>query len=260
MIVEKQFLNRLKDFGLNSYEAKLWTALLSRGVASAGELSDISNVPRSRTYDVLESLERKGFIIMKLGKPIKYIAVTPAEVTERVKKNVQQEAAQQEEQLSQLQESDVLRDLITLHKQGLDVVDPADLTGVVKGRQNIISHLQSLIKNAEKSISIMTTSNGLNNKLALTSALSKAKDRGVSVRILAPSSKNPDAAKVLAAACSLRNTKQPVSRFCIVDGKNVTLMALDDAHPNYDFGIWVSTESFAKGFQNVFETAWDAAA
>lgn len=29
MIVQKDFLNKLKDFGLNSYESKLWTALLS---------------------------------------------------------------------------------------------------------------------------------------------------------------------------------------------------------------------------------------
>ncbi|MBI2124989.1 TrmB family transcriptional regulator [Candidatus Woesearchaeota archaeon] len=79
MIVQKEFLDKLKDFGLNSYERKLWIALLSRGVSSAGELSDISNVPRSRAYDVLESLEKKGFIVVKVGKPIKYLAVSPSE-------------------------------------------------------------------------------------------------------------------------------------------------------------------------------------
>src|SRR3989344_5733735 len=88
MIVQKDFLNKLKDFGLNSYESKLWVALLSRGVSTAGELSDISSVPRSRAYDVLESLEKKGFIVMKVGKPIKYLAVPPAEVVERVKKHI----------------------------------------------------------------------------------------------------------------------------------------------------------------------------
>ena len=92
MIVQKDFLNKLKDFGLNSYESKLWIALLSRGVSTAGELSDISNVPRSRAYDVLESLEKKGFIVMKVGKPIKYLAVPPTEVIERVKKKVLEEA------------------------------------------------------------------------------------------------------------------------------------------------------------------------
>lgn len=31
MIMQKDFLNKLRGFGLNSYEAKLWAALLSRG-------------------------------------------------------------------------------------------------------------------------------------------------------------------------------------------------------------------------------------
>ncbi|MBS3095823.1 hypothetical protein J4480_00115, partial [Candidatus Woesearchaeota archaeon] len=46
-ISEKQ----IKNFGINGYEVKIWTALLSRGVSTAGELSDIANVPRSRSYD-----------------------------------------------------------------------------------------------------------------------------------------------------------------------------------------------------------------
>ena len=108
MIIQKDFLNKLKDFGLNSYESKLWIALLSRGVSTAGELSDISNVPRSRAYDVLESLEKKGFIIVKVGKPIKYLAVTPNEVVERVKKKVLEEAEQRNQVLSQLKDSEVL--------------------------------------------------------------------------------------------------------------------------------------------------------
>ena len=90
MIVKEEFLSKLRRFfNLNLYEVKIWTALLSRGVSTAGELSDIANVPRSRSYDVLESLEKKGFVIMKLGKPIKYIAVPPKEVVERVKKKVE---------------------------------------------------------------------------------------------------------------------------------------------------------------------------
>ena len=106
MIVQKDFLNKLKDFGLNSYESKLWVALLSRGVSTAGELSDISSVPRSRAYDVLESLEKKGFIVVKVGKPIKYLAVNPSEVVDRVKKKVVEEADERNKILSELKNSD----------------------------------------------------------------------------------------------------------------------------------------------------------
>ena len=86
MIIKDEFLAKLRRyFSLNLYEVKIWAALLSRGVSTAGELSDIADVPRSRSYDVLESLEKEDSSSCKLGKPIKYIAVPPSEVLERVK-------------------------------------------------------------------------------------------------------------------------------------------------------------------------------
>ena len=103
MIVKEEFLNQLRQlFCLNLYEVKIWTALLSRGVSTAGELSEISDVPRSRTYDVLESLEKKGFIVMKLGKPLNYVAVEPGEVVERSKKLVNRDAKEQVKKIAQL--------------------------------------------------------------------------------------------------------------------------------------------------------------
>ena len=110
MIVKDEFLSKLRRyFNLNLYEVKIWTALLSRGVSTAGELSDIANVPRSRSYDVLESLEKKGFVILKIGKPIKYIAVPPTEVVERVKKNMRKDADNSIERLDNLKNTDVLQ-------------------------------------------------------------------------------------------------------------------------------------------------------
>ncbi len=58
MIIKEELLVKLRNlFNLNLYEVKIWTALLSRGISTAGELSEIGDVPRSRAYDVLESLE-----------------------------------------------------------------------------------------------------------------------------------------------------------------------------------------------------------
>ena len=75
MINKQELVKKIKEyFNLNIYETKVWLALLSKGVASAGEVAELSGVPRSRTYDVLESLEKQGFAMMKLGKPVKYIS------------------------------------------------------------------------------------------------------------------------------------------------------------------------------------------
>ena len=130
MIVKDEFLSKLRRFfSLNLYEVKIWTALLSRGVSTAGELSDIANVPRSRSYDILESLEKKGFVIMKIGKPIKYIAIPPAEVVERVKKNMKSAADEKVKRLENLKGTEVLNELTTLHTQGIELIEPTDLSG-----------------------------------------------------------------------------------------------------------------------------------
>lgn len=259
MIVQKEFLSRLKDFGLNSYEANLWTALLSRGVATAGELSDIANVPRSRSYDVLESLERKGFVIMKLGKPIKYIAVPPGEVLERVKKSIREDAERQANLIEGLKKTDLLGELSSLYTQGIRLVEPVDLTGVVKGRQNLYSHLGASIKNAQKSVFIMTSESGIARKHdELKSAFQKAKEKGVQIKILA-SGKQSQAAKALQGVAQVKHTTEVPARFAVIDGKQVITMVPDDAtvHPNYDFGIWVNAENFAKGFESIFKLLWD---
>ena len=166
MIVKEEFLSQLRRyFSLNLYEVKIWTALLSRGVSTAGELSDIANVPRSRSYDVLESLEKKGFVVTKLGKPIKYIAVAPSEVVERVKKNMKEEADDKIKRLDKLKGTEVLTELTTLHTQGVELVEPSDLSGSLRGRHNLYNHLELTIRNAEESVTIMTTPQGLMRKV-----------------------------------------------------------------------------------------------
>lgn len=260
MLVQKQFLSKLRDFGLNTYESKLWTALLSRGVSTAGELSDIANVPRSRSYDVLESLEKKGFIVMKIGKPIKYIAVPPEEVLERVKKNIIDNAETQTKSLESLKGSEVLKELNLLHTQGIDLVEPTDLSGALKGRSSLYNHIESLIKNAKKSVVMATTEQGLMRKSeSLRQSMKKAKDRGVSIRILAPlTAESENAANNLKDIAEIKHTDSLKARFFVFDEKEIVFAMLDDTkvHPTYDAGVWVNTSYFAQTLQRFFDTEW----
>ncbi len=261
MIVKEELLSKLRrHFNLNLYEVRIWTALLSRGVSTAGELSDIGHVPRSRAYDVLESLEKKGFVVMKLGKPIKYIAVDPKEVIERVKKLIQVEANSNIDKLKELGNNEVLAELETLHKKGIDFVDATDLSGAIRGKQNLYSHLETLIKNAEKSVVLVTTEKGLIRKVeALKSVLQKLNKRGVTIKIAAPITKESEnAVKELKNIAEVKDSGNLNARFCIVDGKELMFMLMhdDNVHPTYDVGIWVSTPFFANALEGMFNLAW----
>jgi sugar-specific transcriptional regulator TrmB len=261
MIISEEFLSRLrKIFDLNLYEVKVWAALLSRGVSTAGELSNISDVPRSRTYDILESLEKKGFIVMKLGKPIKFVALRPEEVIERVKKNLVRDAQEKSKRLERLKEEDVLKELTGLFSEGSKFVEPGDMSGSLKGRQNVYNHMDMLIREAEKTLTIVTTASGLNRKLeALMPSLDKARRRGVKIRIAAPiDESNKKVAKDLSRVAEVRNTEGLRSRFVIVDSEQLMFMVLDDdkVHPNYDVALWLNAEFFAKALEQMFEIAW----
>jgi len=261
MIVKDEFLGRLrKIFDLNLYEVKVWTALLSRGVSTAGELSSISDVPRSRTYDILESLEKKGFILMRLGKPIKFVALKPNEVVERVRRNLLKGAQEKSKRLEQLKGDEVLKELTGLFTQGVKYVQPSDLSGSLRGRQNIYNHLDMMVRDAVGSVTIVTSAEGLNRKLeALLPSLEKAKKRKVKIRIAAPiDASNMKIAKDLGKVAEVKNIPDLKARFSIIDGNQVMFMLMDDekVHPNYDVGVWINTDFFAKSLDKLFENAW----
>lgn len=261
MIVKDEFLSRLrKIFDLNLYEVKVWAALLSRGTSTAGELSNISDVPRSRTYDILESLEKKGFIVMKLGKPIKFVALKPEEVVERVKKNLVKYAQERTKRLETLKDDEVMEELNGLFTKGVKFVEPSDLSGSIRGRQNLYNHLDMMIRDAEKTVTIVTTAEGLSRKLeALMPSFEKIRKRGVKIRIAAPiNSNNIKVARDLKKVVEIRDMGNLKARFTIIDGKQLMFMLLDDEkfHPNYDIGVWINTEFFAQALEQMFELAW----
>jgi sugar-specific transcriptional regulator TrmB len=262
MIVKEEFLGRLrKIFDLNLYEVKVWTALLSRRQSTAGELSSISDVPRSRTYDILESLEKKGFIVMKLGKPIKFVALKPEEVIERVKKNLVVEAKEKSVRLEKLKDDEVLGELNSLFSDGVKFVEPTDMSGALRGRQNLYNHLDMLIREAENTITLVSTAEGLSRKIeVLMPSLERAKKRGVKIKIAAPITQaNIKTAKELTKVAEVRDTKNLNARFCVIDGEQILFMLLNDetVHPNYDLGVWINTEFFAQALEQLFEIAWN---
>lgn len=263
MIVQEEFLKKLRaSFDLNIYEVKVWTALLSRGLATAGELSDISNVPRSRSYDVLESLEKKGFVIMKIGKPIKYIAVSPEEILKRVKKVITINAGEQIRSYDNIKSSNLFSELELLYKQGIDKVEPTSLSGAIRGRDAIYNHIESLMEQAKKTVTISTTYDGFQRKVInFIDTFKKLKSRGIKIRIMvSPNKEARNIVKELKGIAEIRiNQSDATSRFIIVDNKNVMFMLSNDkdVHESYDIGIWVNTPFFATALENLFDINWD---
>jgi sugar-specific transcriptional regulator TrmB len=258
MIVKNELVKRVKDyFDLNIYETKVWLALLTKGISSAGEIAELSGVPRSRTYDVLESLEKRGFTIEKIGKPVKYIAVKPASIIEKLKNNVLTNAEERVQILNKLKGSPEYEEIEALHNSGLEPLKNQNVSSSIKGRSNLYVQMREIIETTEDSLDMATSSFELNSKLNMFSELfSKIKKRNAKIQIIIPDSE--EEAKKLSKKLGVEiRSKEINGRFVIVDRKEIIFTIKPTTnHDDIDHGFWINSSYFANSLAYMFNLAW----
>lgn len=244
MVASTETLDALKSIGLNLYERKIYVALLAKGVATAAELSELADVPRSRSYDVLESLADKGFVVVQPSKPIKYVGLKPEEALEKTKDKIERDHQEMRKRIDRLKKSEVVDELKEIHQKGLNLMQPGDMTGTLKGRHNINRHLRTLFKKAEEEINIMTTRQGLNDLYSNHhKTLKRLTNKGTKLRILAPLENN-SAVKAFSQIAELKHLEEPKGRFCLVDDDHLIMALTDDnkVHETQDLAFWANSE------------------
>jgi len=267
MIASNRAMDVLKGIGLNLYERKLWVALLARGTSTAGELSGIAGVPRSRAYDTLQSLAEKGFVVVQNAKPIKYVAISPSEALERAKKRLEEEIEATIERMDELKSSSVMKELNDIFGRGMKVVSSEEITGALKGNHVVKRHMESMIKSAKRHINIVTTLDGARELHEHHyGSLKRASESGVKIRIATVAGeKNQEAIKALAGIADVRHMadrEQQISgRLCLVDGKEI-IMGLTDprnVHDTQHVAIWSKSEHAAANmFEPMFNMIWNS--
>lgn len=267
MMSKPDLIKKVKyHFGLNIYESKVWIALLSKTIATVGEIADISGVPRSRVYDVLESLEKRGFAIAKLGKPVRYIAVKPSVVIEHMKNNMLREAEERAKNLATIKESPEYKDLELLHSRGIRPIQPEELSSAIKGRQNIYNHLKELISGAEKEITLVSTISSLKREAHfLKPLITKLKSQGVAVNIAASLNSEQASEEERLGLISLsKELGVPIRRikinakFCIVDNSKMLVFVTPETEAENDIAIWINSPFFGKALSTFLNPVWRA--
>lgn len=127
----------LQQIGLNKYEAEAYYALLTHGALTGYEVGKYSQVPGSRSYEILERLLEKGLALVQPGDPPRYSAQDPRAVFERFR-------ATMEATLNTLATS----------LASLERVDRMGEFWVVRGQQNILSQARAMIANARETLDL----------------------------------------------------------------------------------------------------------
>ena len=253
-MIKESNLVKVKDyFGLNIYETKVWLALLKKGIASAGEVAEASGIPRSRTYDVLESLEKRGFAIAKLDKPVKYLGVKPKVIIEKLKNNVRKDAAERITELSKIKTSDEYTNLEDLYNEGMNPVKKEELSLALRGKANISNQIKELVLNAKEEVVICTNTSEFTSKIRLfkqTFEVLKKSDVKINVAL----SGDEKVIKSLSEKLGIKIKRINIqSKFFITDRKEILFYISKNS--DEDSAIWLNSEFFAQAFAVLFERA-----
>ena len=168
---QDQAIELLQELGLKTYEAKSFVALARRQHGTAKDISETSEVPRTRVYDAIRVLESKGLVETQHSNPQVFRAVSIDEAVNTLRS-------------AYVERTESLRNALS----GLDPIDDEQATDAthevwaLSGNRGITARTQQLIEGAtEELIFVIGHENVLTDQLV--EQLLTAHERGVTLVI-----------------------------------------------------------------------------
>ena len=240
----------LQELGFKEYEARAFVALSRCDSGTAKEISEISEVPRTRVYDAIRVLEQQGLVEVQQSTPKQFRAVSPDEAVHIIEQQYAEKIAS-------------FHDAITGMSPVDDAAPPAPTYDVwtLSGGTAITSRAHELIGNATDEV-ILVLGHASVFTEALVDKLQAATDAGVRVAIGAVTEElaadiRTKLSEVEVFVSGLNWLAKPVagdddteiSRLLLVDGKVflVSTFLSDIADARHD-----EKAIFSRGFDNGF--------
>ncbi|MDQ2050827.1 helix-turn-helix domain-containing protein [Natronolimnohabitans sp. A-GB9] len=104
MSTAEEAVTSLETLGMTEYEARCFVALTRISAGTAKEISQVADVPRSRVYDTIERLERKGLVNVQQSEPREYMAVSVETACRRLREDYDSRLSAAENALEQVEE------------------------------------------------------------------------------------------------------------------------------------------------------------
>lgn len=125
-----ELITALTEFGLTSYEAAAYLALLGRSSYTSKELAAQANIPRQRIYDVLKSLEDKGLCLSKDTSPRSFSGIDPRQALDLLSQRRADEFERERQRMIK-QAAELVEELSPLYQVGLHQNDPLEYVDVL---------------------------------------------------------------------------------------------------------------------------------
>ena len=239
MDARQKLVSLLRSTGLNQYEAQAYASLLLFGEATAGELSNRAEVPRPRVYDIISRLEKKGFVVVEPGRPVKYRAVPPKQAIQSYLQLKEEEFKAEQERIRSIAEQLDREHSQKSHRDSEKGVWVLNTDNVLR------TSIQNVISEAQENVIITVSPEFLGEYgNTIIPALQQAAAKGVNVTVVTPKSMRGTFAVGEDAEVVESNVELPPS--ILVDDKTVVI-----AMPDESKAMLVDHPEFARTLKNM---------
>ncbi|MFZ3356173.1 MAG: helix-turn-helix domain-containing protein [Thermoplasmata archaeon] len=256
----RDLLTALNRFGIAEREAKLYLLLLSRGRATARDLTRESNVDRVLTYRTLDAMRARGLVQVTAERPRRYVPLPPRVLFER--SLVERRLALEEDAALARELSERLPELTTA------LTDGAPRFQVITGAAAIYPYLREMVRRAEREVLVMITSKALREsaQLGLFGQLPAFGRRGGHFRLVVePDPRIANLLRRFAGAqrrfpnAEVRSTTPQRARVTIIDEREALVFLVPDPGvPGVEeIAVWTDTPDFVKAQLAYFRAIWD---
>lgn len=222
MADEDTAIEALDQLGLTEYEAKCFVALVRIQSGTAKEISRLADVPRSRVYDTVERLHKRGLVDVQQSEPRKYRAISKDEALDRLRRDYDSSIEAAGTALEYVESAKTQED------KGMWAISNAD---------HVTDRVAALLDEADERVHFVVADASTLNQDILD-RLAAAADRGVSILVEVASEEArgrieqavPDARIVISAG--LRETEKVVQKWpgqlVMVDNHSVLASGIEE--------------------------------
>jgi len=248
MTASEKTKRAMRELGLTNYEAQAYTSLLELGPMPAGRISQSAYVPYSKIYEVLRSLESKGWIETERGRPSKYYPKPPSVALDTIKLQLEGTFSRNESQ--------ILSELQPIYEKK-EVHERPDIW-IVRGQYNVLSKIQEMLERSRKEILIAVPEIPIQVTKILFVTLTRVKERGVKISMMTTRDANTDTLKDFLGIGEIRVRDQMFGGGIVSDSKEVMLVLAGQMEEPATLAIWADHPGLARFAKNYFEYLWES--
>jgi sugar-specific transcriptional regulator TrmB len=241
--VSEEARKTLRDIGLTSYETRAYLALIESGVMTASQVSERSDVPYSKIYETLNSLQRKGWIETKQERPTRYYPKAPSEAFQATRLRL-------EENISSWNQA-VIEELQPLYERR-EFREKPDVW-ILRGESSVVAKLQEMVDGVKKELMVAAPGFARGFVEAGVLMLSHLQSSGIDVRVMVAGDWN---AEELSVVGEVRVREGMFGGGVIVDGREALLL-LGEEKPT--LVIWSNHIGLVKFAKDYFQQLWNTA-